>query len=126
MVAAGDTFKIDPGELSSGTNLHLWVVAVVYRPELENEDHALIVSITSVKALADRTCVLGPDNADGHPFIHHASCVLYAKTQSIPVRTLVANGIPHAAVSVGVLDRIRQGFRTSSHTPRWVKPLLCW
>lgn len=124
-VRPGDTFLFDP----EATNKpHLWIVLAVHWPELDTSEWAIIASITSLAPTArgvDRTCILGPSNADGHPFIQVDSYVFYRKMMNVEVSRLLQDGqARHVPVSERVLRMVFDGALRSPHTRRGLKGIL--
>jgi len=118
MVAAGDAFHFDP-DLAGG-NPHLWVVLHVFTPELDTEEYAWIVSITTWNAQGDDACQL---NRGDHPFLHHLSYVFYRKALQVPVANLAA-GHKRESFSPAVLRRILLGVHTSRNVARKLRQII--
>jgi len=117
-VNPGDTFVFDP---SGGTNRHLWVVLAVYEPDHDFLLWAALVSITTMTARADESCVLGPDDEDRHPFVHHPSYAFYARVVEVEVDRLEEIGDPHVPAAPELLSRLRKGLHKSPFTRRGFK-----
>jgi hypothetical protein len=111
----GSTFVIDP---DGGTNPHLWIVLAVYEPELEYDEWALIVSVTTLDRakFVDEACVL---NVGDHPFLAHESFVHYQRTREVETRTLAACAAnARQPCSPDLLKRLIEGLHRSPHTRR--------
>jgi hypothetical protein len=121
-IDAGDTFFIDLG--SRAGVQHLWVVLAVYDTDASYEQMAALVSVTTMTARADRTCILRPDDGDRHDFVTHESYVFYGGIIEVEVRELLA--LPadkrRARVCPALLRRMRAGLHRSPHTRRGFKP----
>ncbi len=75
----------------------------------------LIVNFTTRRKDSDLACVL---RAGEHPFVHHETCVNYAGAKVVSeaqIQTILRKGLlsNHAAVSPGLLQRIREGAAAS-------------
>ncbi|WP_235033830.1 hypothetical protein [Pantoea sp. 18069] len=93
-----------------------------------NKPHVIMVSVTSVKPEFphDAACVI---MAGEHPFITHDSYVYYRdpRIESVDhVQKMVDQAVWQARESCSpeLLARIRQGLKTSSRVPRYVKKML--
>lgn len=94
---------------------HLWIVLTDPTPHPE---HVLAVMIVTRKLHSDTTTVL---QLGDHPFIKHASCVLYSTARTFSVTTLnewLAEGDAQFKLSVSpeLLTRIRKGLIDSDFT----------
>jgi hypothetical protein len=113
------TLLIDP---NGQENNHLWIVTVVWLPELDTAVHAVIVNLTSVTGTKrdDRTCIVTPSDPDAHPFVSKESYVFYAEARKVERTKLDAlhasNSRPPVAPEL--LKRIRAGFHQSRSAPR--------
>ena len=86
---------------------HLWFVITEPQPD---EGLCVIVSLTTLRHDRDQTMLL---NVGDHPFIRHASIVLYSDAQ------IAAGTIAQLeACSTRVLKLIQDGARQSPHTPK--------
>ena len=118
-VSRGDTFYFDP---EGGSNVHLWVVLSVFRPDYSHTDHAVIVSVTSMKTDADRTCILRPNDRDAHDFVCHESYADYGRCRDTEVYELEKRtDRKRRPVSPALLDRLRNGLHESPRTRRGMK-----
>jgi len=118
-VSPGDTFIIDP---NGGTNVHLWIVLAVYKPEFSYDEFAIVVNITSMKKGADMTCVLRPDDRDAHGFVTHESFAFFGGCIDVEVAKLQdLSAHRRDPVSPDLLSRLRAGLHKSPHTRRGIR-----
>lgn len=112
----GDTFIWT----QTGIGAHLWIVASC--PELDANDQALIVNVTSWASYADPACVL---NIGDHPFIRHKSWIRYDRARLVPVPFLVRHIDMNEPLTDVVLRRVLAGAATSARLVIAHRDYLC-
>jgi hypothetical protein len=65
----------------------------VFTADFDTTKYAVIASVTSMTPRGDRTCVLTPENADRHPFIHHESYVYYGAMLEVEMDRLRSTSV---------------------------------
>jgi hypothetical protein len=97
---------------------HLWFVIT----EPDENGFCVIVSLTTLRYAKDQTVTLVPGD---HPYISHASIILYAKpliVEAQKLKTLIAAGTiqRHDDCTDALLKLIQQGVSASPFTPKKV------
>lgn len=107
---------------NTGPKVHLWVLLTDPRPGGE----AVIASVTTLRHNGDQTVILQPGD---HPFIRHASIVLYSDCRIVSAAELTkwivaGMAIPQAPFTSRVLSTITKGAMQSDFTPKKILQFL--
>lgn len=101
---------------------HLW--AILWGPA-GTAGAYLAVHFTTLRPYSDRTCIL---DVGDHPFVRHPTSVAYRdvlRWTDERLAQFIAEGIakPRQPLDAPVLQRIRDGFFHSAHTPHALKQI---
>ena len=119
MIKLGDAFMAMPSR--SGTK-HLSVV-LAFRLRARHLPAVIMANATTMRAWADLSCVLRPDDVDAHPLIQHESFVVYQRMIERSEESMLREERV-APVSAALLLRMHRGAFASRHTPPEFVPFL--